>query len=422
VGQDRDPSPQERLAERVRDRRVELRLTQNDLAKRVGRSLRWVTDLENGRGDPTLFDLKAIADVLEKSVAWLLHGLFEGHRSVTGGAVAGNLGVEVPGDTRRRTFLGYLATLAGDPAAVAELGDKLYVAEMSHVTDTLMDSWYTATPRSLLGAVTGHLSALQALLPGIASLRAELASTTGRVALLRGHALIKLNRTGQAYGDLALAETLAREAGDGNLLALILAMRSGMFSTVSLGVRAGDPRRAIAELDEAVRHSSLLSPPLLLVAIHARRAEERAAASDHSGAQDDLEQASKALAMASDEEPSVFGARDVAELDAVRGFILTLLGQHGAAVDVLDTAMANMKPSLVAWRAAVLADQGAALAQHAEIDEACERLHRALDLAEQSSAADHWHRVVGVRRLHLAAHSSAPAVRQLDDRLGLPLS
>jgi hypothetical protein len=282
-----------------------------------------------------------------------------------------------------------------------------------------MASWYTATPRSLLGAVSGHLVALQGLLPGPPDLRAELASTTGRVALLRGHVFIKLHRAGQAYADLAFADALAREAGDHDLMALILAIRSGMFSPVSLGARDGDSARSLAELDEAARCAGRTAPPLLQVLIHARRAEERAAMGDKIGAQRDLEHVETALAAAPARSEPFFGPRNNIELGAVRGLVLTLLGQHDDAVSVLDVTLTEMDPSLLAWRAAVLADQGAALARQGEVVEACARLHGALDLAERSSAGDHVQRVADVRRIDLAAHGSVAAVRQLDERLGL---
>ncbi len=399
----------------LRQAREKRGLSQVSAAQLAGLSEGWLYKVENGKADPLLGNLLKLSSVLGRDLAELLSA---SQRRVTDGAATGKLETEEPGDTRRRTFLGYLLA-AGDAAMLAELGDRLYVAEMTRVSDTLMTSWYTTTPRSLLGVVTGHLSALQVLLPGPPDLRTELASTTGRVALLRGHVFIKLHRTGQAYADLAVAETLAREAGDNGLRALILAIRSGMFSPVSLGARDGDSTRALAELDEAARCAEPAAPPLLLVLIHARRAEERAAVGDKVGAQRDLEQVENALSRASAQSESFFGPRNSVELGAVRGFILTLLGQHDDAVDVLGATLTEMDPSLLAWRAAVLADQGAALAQQAEVEEACARLHRALDLAEQGSAADHVHRVVGVRRFHLTAHDSHPAVRQLDDRLGL---
>jgi transcriptional regulator with XRE-family HTH domain len=48
----------------LRDRRRFLRLRQRDLAELAGVTLRGLTELENGRGNPTLNQLSKIAQVL----------------------------------------------------------------------------------------------------------------------------------------------------------------------------------------------------------------------------------------------------------------------------------------------------------------------------------------------------------------------
>jgi y4mF family transcriptional regulator len=49
---------------KLRARRKFLRLRQRDLAELAGVTLRGLTDLENGRGNPTINQLAKIADVL----------------------------------------------------------------------------------------------------------------------------------------------------------------------------------------------------------------------------------------------------------------------------------------------------------------------------------------------------------------------
>jgi transcriptional regulator with XRE-family HTH domain len=411
------------VGDRIRRRREELGAKQEAIAHRIGRSRRWYLDLEAGRADPTLSDLLALADVLRTRLDWLLADVMDGQSDTRGADGVGTLDPQGDENTQRRTFLALLAALSagidvermaamvGLPTAI----DAVYVSEMGRVTDALVGSWYTVAPRALLPAVSGHFATLRALLPGPPRFQPALASTAGRAAALLGHVLIKLDRRGEAYAQYASAEALARDARDGTLRALTLALRSGMFSPVSLSPRHGDSARALAELDEAIRCAGAAAPPLLRVVVHARRAEERAAAGDAPGAQRDLERAETALAPAGAE--TFYGPRDAAEMGAMRGVVQGLLGQHKAALETLDATLAGMTPSVVAWRAAVLADQGAALAQQAEVEEACVRLGRALDLAERSSAGDHVQRVLGIRRMHLAAHGGTPAVRALDDRL-----
>ncbi len=52
------------IGERLRQRRKNLRLRQRDLAELAGVTLRGLTDLENGRANPTINQLAKIADVL----------------------------------------------------------------------------------------------------------------------------------------------------------------------------------------------------------------------------------------------------------------------------------------------------------------------------------------------------------------------
>ena len=52
------------IGQQLRARRKFLRLRQRDLAELAGVTLRGLTDLENGRGNPTLNQLSKIADVL----------------------------------------------------------------------------------------------------------------------------------------------------------------------------------------------------------------------------------------------------------------------------------------------------------------------------------------------------------------------
>src|SRR3954467_9719650 len=52
------------MGEKLRDRRKFLRLRQRDLAELAGVTLRGLTDLENGRANPTINQLAKIAEVL----------------------------------------------------------------------------------------------------------------------------------------------------------------------------------------------------------------------------------------------------------------------------------------------------------------------------------------------------------------------
>jgi transcriptional regulator with XRE-family HTH domain len=60
---ERTMTPQE-LGQQIRSQRKYLRLTQRDLAEMAEVNLRGLTDLERGRGNPTLRQLAKILDVL----------------------------------------------------------------------------------------------------------------------------------------------------------------------------------------------------------------------------------------------------------------------------------------------------------------------------------------------------------------------
>lgn len=54
----------QKIGQLVRERRRFLRLRQRDLAELAGVTLRGLTELENGRGNPTLSQLSKLAGVL----------------------------------------------------------------------------------------------------------------------------------------------------------------------------------------------------------------------------------------------------------------------------------------------------------------------------------------------------------------------
>jgi transcriptional regulator with XRE-family HTH domain len=62
-------NPGQRVAVTVRDRRRFLRLTQRDLSELSGVTLRGITILESGRGNPTLSQLSRVAEVLGLQVS-----------------------------------------------------------------------------------------------------------------------------------------------------------------------------------------------------------------------------------------------------------------------------------------------------------------------------------------------------------------
>jgi hypothetical protein len=264
-------------------------------------------------------------------------------------------------DTNRRELLQRtLAILAGgdliDVERVAMLGaamqpDVVSVREAEAVTSLLKAQWYVMPPAALLPAAGAHLSALRGRLSG----SHELCSVAGWTALLTGALLGKVDRHGDAYAQYALAEALARDAGDSTLLATILVKRRGLHYWRN----ARDPQRALKLLDAAGATAGPGTPPLLRTVILATRAEDRATLGDEQGCLHDLEAAEAALRPSEDH---FFGARSPAELGAHRGTSESLLGRHRDAVATFDWVLREMDPALLAWRRTVAGDRKRALA------------------------------------------------------------
>lgn len=63
-------SPQ--LGSRIRQARIELGLSGTELARRIGKSQPYISDLERGQRTPSLPTLKALAEALDKPVTYFL--------------------------------------------------------------------------------------------------------------------------------------------------------------------------------------------------------------------------------------------------------------------------------------------------------------------------------------------------------------
>lgn len=62
------------LGQRIRESRMELGLSGTELARRIGKSQPYISDLERGLRTPSLPTLQALADALAKPVSYFLTG------------------------------------------------------------------------------------------------------------------------------------------------------------------------------------------------------------------------------------------------------------------------------------------------------------------------------------------------------------
>ena len=67
------------FASRLEQRRKEKKLSQDALAQLMGKSHRTVvSSWETGKAEPSLADVRKLAEVLETTAAWLIEGVGEG--------------------------------------------------------------------------------------------------------------------------------------------------------------------------------------------------------------------------------------------------------------------------------------------------------------------------------------------------------
>jgi transcriptional regulator with XRE-family HTH domain len=344
----------------LRKRRLERSMTQGQLAGLAGLSRRWLVEIEGGRAEPTF---SAGLRLIEALGAHLSDVPGVARLQARSRLAGGKLSAEEAEAKRRELLLGSFALMVGSTAidlerleslamtAVHPGGDPMSIREAEAVTALLMGEWYRVAPAGLLPAATGHQATLRNALPGTA----DLSSVAGWTALLTGHLQVRLNRRADAYTNYALAESLARDAGDSSLLALVQVVRTGLY----FWRRTGETHRALALLADAEAIAGPAAPPLLRTVILSSRAEDRAAIGDETGCLRDLEAADAAL------RPSAthfFGPRTPVELGAIRGTCESLLGRRREAVETFDWVLREMDPALAAWRATVARDRDAALA------------------------------------------------------------
>lgn len=413
------------LADRIRHRREQLGLNQDVVAPQIRRSRRWYVDFEAGKVDPPLGALQALASVLRTDLDWMLQEYLTAQRKGTVGAGKGKLESQEDEETRRRRFLQHLLTLlagadlldgqrlmAGwtDPRRV----DERMLDDLEAFTRTFVERRHTASPRHLLSLVDGHLTTLSNLLDSSPYLR--LHGLTSETAWLAGWLAFRADRHVQALAYASFGESLAEEANDGPHRALALLLRAHLHSSIPRGGRLGNTKLALAALNEAEAAAGAGAPPLMRTELLARRAEEHAVVGDRAAAERDLDAAVRELSRGRSDD-RMFGHWNLGLVAGFRGHCLHLLDEPLAAVDLLQQAVQNMDPSLN--RSVAVADLGAAWADARDVDQACAHLQQALDLAEVAGLPFAVQRVRGIRAKHLAAHTDYPAVRHLDQRLGL---
>jgi hypothetical protein len=102
---------------------------------------------------------------------------------------------------------------------------------------------------------------------------------------------------------------------------------------------------------------------------------------------------------------SGIGSFDLAKLTAYQGGNYRRLGDHGNAIRVLDTALANLDPSMLRHRATALIDRAEAHYEASQIDAACADARAALALVADTQHIDTMNRAEKIARSILTSNS-----------------
>src|SRR5215471_6437906 len=143
----------------LRKRRVERRLTQEQLADLSGLSRRWLVEIEAGRAEPTFSAGLRLIDALDADLTDV-PGLSRERSRVR---LSPPKVEPEEADTNRRELLhGVLAVLAGADLMdverlLAPSVDAAYLETAQAVTTGFLSQWYAASPAALLPPVLAHV-------------------------------------------------------------------------------------------------------------------------------------------------------------------------------------------------------------------------------------------------------------------------
>jgi hypothetical protein len=311
-------------------------------------------------------------------------------------------------------------TIASDPFAVPVQVDRHLLDDLHAVISRYAEQWGTVAPRSLLPAVWGHLRVLTRLVeanqpPG---LRQHVFVLTAETAALAGWLAHLLDNRGDAYTHWTFARDVARQAGDGPLLAHALVATSVLYSNVR---RTHDPRRsdaALTLLGAADTAAGVGSSPILRSWLLARRGEEHAMNGDAVASARDFDEAARVQATAAEPGAGVLRQWDEARLTTWRAHCLVRLGDVAEGIALLDDVLAGMQEPRLYDRSRALIELAAAHTHRARegVEPACALLTTAAHLAGRAGLVSHVERIWTVRERLSPWRDTAP-VQALDEQL-----
>jgi tetratricopeptide (TPR) repeat protein len=240
--------------------------------------------------------------------------------------------------------------------------------------------------------------------------RRRLAAAAGEVASLAAWQALDLGRPGAAWSYYCLATRAAREAGDRELYAYVVAETSYVL------LFGGQVREALSLVKRARRLARAATPRLRawLAAAHAEASAIAGNAGDALRALDQADEAFQQVEPGSG--PSWLSYFDQAHLVRWKGHCLVLVGQPETALVVLQEALDSVDSSFVRARAGALVDLATLHLRQGEVDATCNVLGQAFRLARETQSTKNQRRIIEVRR-RLRPWNATTAVRDLDELL-----
>jgi tetratricopeptide (TPR) repeat protein len=244
--------------------------------------------------------------------------------------------------------------------------------------------------------------------------RSALVSALGEASVLAGVlSFWDLHDEGGARSHFQKANDAAREAGDHALWVFSLGFAAELETYIE------QPQRALPLNRAAQGGAANVASPHMRSWLASAEAQALArAGSDDVAMHRALENAHKEMARTKSGEPGERWIRffDPARLEAYEGATLAKAGQGRSALRVLRQAAIDTSPSLKSYHAEIGADTAEALAHEGEIDESCQYLAKAFNLANSLNYRDGLRRVLNVRQ-QLDQWNNTAAVKDLDERL-----
>jgi transcriptional regulator with XRE-family HTH domain len=271
---------------------------------------------------------------------------------------------------------------------------------------------YCAMPTAaLLEASRAHLSLVLSLQPAWQTppVRRLLIRSVGESAILTAALLFTDHvHYAAALPYLALAQDAARENGDPDLTAVILACRAFLVS-----FSGGNPTTAADFADAAVDASIDGASPTTRGWVAAVSSEHFAILGDERQSRVRLDAALDAVngSAGHDQAWAGIGTFDSVKVTAYEGGNLVRLGRYRDAVAVLDTAVAGFDTAMSRHRCTALIDRAEAYLAGGQVEASCDDATAALSIALRTEHA------LNMQRVHRIANAVLPTKAVVARRL-----